>query len=103
VNKVKTKPTLLAALAKAIVLIAETVKIFIVRLRTYMPTPYNKKIGSLAKIVEGKRNQKSPTPKVKKAGKIKTRRVAFKPKLSNNVQTKNKTVKTDKSEIPTNL
>ena len=33
--------------------------------------------GSLAKILAGRRNQKSPTPMVKNVGKIKDRRVRF--------------------------
>lgn len=39
VNNVNTKPTPLAARSKAIVLIAETVYIFMVKFKAYIPTP----------------------------------------------------------------
>lgn len=45
-------------------------------------------MGSLAKIFDGSKNQKTPTPPVKNAGRIKVRRVEFFPNPSRSDQKK---------------
>ena len=82
VRKVNIKPIQRAARKRGIVLKLDTVKIFSVRHRTYIPTPNKMTTGSLAKILTGIRNQKIPTPRVKSGGKMRESRVGFIPNPS---------------------
>src|SRR3990172_12580671 len=54
VTSVSTNPTPLAALKRAIVLMAPTVKMLVVRQRTYIPIPQKMTTGSLAKMLVGR-------------------------------------------------
>ena len=60
-------------------------------------------IGILAKILLGNKNQKSPTPRVKKVGKINDKSVKFFPNPSLRDQVKSTSVRKDKEPILINL
>jgi len=60
-------------------------------------------IGICVKMFVGRRNQKKPTPRVKKRGKAKLKRVRLNAKPSLKAQENNIRVKKDKPPMPKNL
>lgn len=103
VTSVKTKPTPLAARNRAIVLSDDTVYIFIVDKRTYIPTVKKIIIGILVYMLAGIKNQNIPTPSVNNMGRISAERVIFLPKPSKNDQADNKAVIKTRKPIIKNL
>lgn len=66
---------------------------FIVEIRTYIPTAKNITIGILVKTLEGSKNQNKPTLNVNSIGKISETQVIFLPRPSINDQADSKPVK----------
>lgn len=95
-----TNPTPLAALKRAIFLIADTVYMLEVKQSAYIPIANKRNIGTLVIGDAGSKNQKIPTPSVNIMGKIKDNNVQenFSPSLSD--QTKRRSVIKLKAPMP---
>ena len=104
VTKVKTKPTPLAAWRRAMVLrLEDTVYIFIVENKAYIPMAKKITIGILVNMFTGNKNQNIPTLKVNSIGKIKETKVIFLPKPSKNDQKEKTQATSTKIAIAGNL
>ena len=100
VTSVITKLTLFAALKSAMVRTFETVMILAVSAKAYIPMPYIITTGMRATATDGNKNQNDPTPKVKSAGRIKTRSVASLCMSSESDQANKPTERTEITLIP---
>src|SRR5258708_4597157 len=103
VRNVRMKPTHLAPLKSGMVLITDTVNIFSVLARKYIPTPKRRTTGRRAKTLTGIRNQNIPTPSVKRGGKINDKRDELIPNPSQREMIKRIVVKKVRARIAKSL